>query len=283
VFGDSFTHAPYLSQSWPERVEDLLQDRGIPVAMMNFGQWGAGLGNWWSIITRMLDPQDYELDGVIFAAFESDMRRRFTVFAFPEPREPHDCPLFGRWPSWDPATLPQTIEEAKGVVYEGEGYHPLSYDEFERAAQGEWPAGLARPFELTFATKIKERFEGEEKVPDEEWAGFGDRQVIIDQIRMYLQKRRLPAMVLYIPMRMSLTRPGGHRNIHWEETRRFAEAIGATFVDAAANFAELDVPERKALYFPHDPHWNQRGSNRFADIVISEMDRLYLTREPSTE
>src|SRR6516162_7965158 len=36
VFGDSFTHAPFLSQSWPERVEDRFRDKGESVALLNF-------------------------------------------------------------------------------------------------------------------------------------------------------------------------------------------------------------------------------------------------------
>src|SRR5262249_46716351 len=150
------------------------------------------------------DAEDYEIDGVIFAAFEGDLRRRFTIFAFPEPRIPHQPALFGRWPSWDPKTLPRTIDEARNIVDEGENYHMLPYDEFERALQGEWPPGVPRIFQLAVYSTVRTYFEGRTAKPEpsEEWRGFGaDRQPLIADIRAYLQKHRLPALVLFIPLK----------------------------------------------------------------------------------
>src|SRR5262245_58889199 len=74
VFGDSFTDAYYLAQSWPDRVEHLARVRGEPIQLLNFAQFGAGLANWWSIIKRYLDADRYQIDGVIFAVWESDLQ-----------------------------------------------------------------------------------------------------------------------------------------------------------------------------------------------------------------
>jgi hypothetical protein len=275
VFGDSFTHAPFLSQSWPERVEDRFRDKGESVALLNFGQWGAGLANWWSIITKILDREKYELDGVIFAVYESDLRRRFTVFTFPETHGPHQPPLFGRWKSWDPQSLPKTAEEAHAIDDEGGGYRMLDYDEFERAIQGAWPAGVERPFEPILYSNVKRYFQTPKEktlAPTEEWHGFdSDRTPLIADIRRYLHEHNLPALVVNLPYKDDLLAAKRPPSLHLEEARQFAQGIGATFVDAGDDFTSQGPEETRTLFLPHDLHWNQKGSNRFAEIVMAHL------------
>jgi hypothetical protein len=42
-------------------------------------------------------------------------------------------------------------------------------------------------------------------------------------------------------------------------------------VDAGEGFASLPLQERRTLFFPRDPHWNQKGSNRFAELVLANL------------
>ncbi len=92
VFGDSFTEAQYLGQNWPDRAEDLARGRGEPVELLSMAISGGGLAYWWSILARLVDAEDYELDGVIFDVFAGDLRRKFTVWDHREA----DHPLLGR-------------------------------------------------------------------------------------------------------------------------------------------------------------------------------------------
>ena len=78
VFGDSFTHAQFIEMNWPDRLEDLAKERGEPLQLLNFSLDGAGLANWTSVLTKHVVPQDYQLDGVIFAVWGSDLMRTFT-------------------------------------------------------------------------------------------------------------------------------------------------------------------------------------------------------------
>src|SRR5262249_45831105 len=154
VFGDSFTDGHFLGQSWPERAEELTRQRGKSVQFLNFAQTGAGLANWWSILTKILDAQNYEIDGVIFAVWETDLRRPFTVWAMPDSQSATATRmLFGRSPSWDPRTYPATLEEAKPFLHEEERYL-LSSEDFERTLQGRWPPSIPRSFQLVLASRV---------------------------------------------------------------------------------------------------------------------------------
>ena len=79
VFGDSFSAAPFLAVNWPDRVEDRCAEQNVPVQLLNFSVFGGGLANWWSVLTRFVEPENYELDAVIFAVFVDDLHRAFYV------------------------------------------------------------------------------------------------------------------------------------------------------------------------------------------------------------
>ena len=138
VFGDSFTAEEHLGQNWPDRAEDLARDRGEPVELLNFAVSGAGLANWWSVLTKLVAAEDYELDGVVFAVFGGDLRRKFTVWD----HRGGDHPFFGRAPHWDPSTYPRTLDEARPFLKPHPG-HILSREAFETGPPG--PLALGRP------------------------------------------------------------------------------------------------------------------------------------------
>ena len=77
---------------------------GRKVELLNFAVAGGGLANWWSILTRLIAAQSYQLDGVIFCVYPGDLRRTFTLWEHRDSAHP----WFGRTPGWDPATFPAT-------------------------------------------------------------------------------------------------------------------------------------------------------------------------------
>lgn len=66
VFGDSFSSGDYLDTNWPDRTQALAEAGGEKLQLLNFSLYGAGLANWWSILTRLVAAQNYELDGIVF-------------------------------------------------------------------------------------------------------------------------------------------------------------------------------------------------------------------------
>jgi hypothetical protein len=78
VMGDSFTSAQFIEMNWPDRVEERIAASGGRITLMNFAVDGAGLANWWSILRGIIEPEAYELDGIIFACYWGDLRRPFT-------------------------------------------------------------------------------------------------------------------------------------------------------------------------------------------------------------
>lgn len=273
VFGDSFTDGQFLGQNWPDRAEDLARGAGASVEFLNLAQAGHGLANWWSILTKLIVAEEYEIDGVIFVVYASDLSRKYTV---------SDCregnhPLFGRSPGWAPETFPDTLDKARPFLKVQEHVYIVGPEEFERAIQGHWPPSVPRPFRLFIMNRICRRialnwpWRGPDTPPKPDHFG---RDRLIADIRRVLAERRLPALVVHLPDRAELVDKGRSPEAMRRESQDFARAIGARFLDGGRIFEGLTRAEIWALFMPHDGHWNQAGSNRFAQFLLRNLDGL---------
>ncbi|HEV3167684.1 MAG TPA: SGNH/GDSL hydrolase family protein [Isosphaeraceae bacterium] len=272
VFGDSFTEAQYLRLNWPARVEDLAREQGAPVRMLNFGVSGGGLANWWSTLTKIVAAEEYEIDGVIFAVYPGDLRRRFSMWEHRDVKHP----LFGRVPSWDPRTYPITLTEARRYLKEHPAYI-LTPAEFERTIKGHWPRQVPRrlrPFFLTQAWRfVYNLARPHADLVDEVPAGSSPDHVrLVSDIRQFLAEHHLPALVVEIPDRASLLNPSRAPAWPGQEARAFADAIGARLLDVTPEFAALSPGQIRAQFLPYDGHWSQAGSDRFAAFVVQHLD-----------
>ncbi len=132
VFGDSFSQADYLARNWPAYVEAESFAEGKPLQLLNFSLGGTGLANWWSILEHM--ARGYELDGVVFAVFEENLYRTFTITHSEGSKW-----WLARVPSWDPARYPKTLDEAMKVMgLVGADFYFTDTPGFFRALSGEW-------------------------------------------------------------------------------------------------------------------------------------------------
>jgi hypothetical protein len=273
VFGDSFTDGHFLGRSWPERAQDLTRERGQPVQFLNFAQTGAGLANWSSILTKVVKAKDYEIDGIIFSVWESDLRRPFTMWTMPESRG--TCPrmLFGRSTGWDPNTYPTSLAEATPYLKDEDRYL-LPSEEFEQTLQGKWPSSIPRNFQLVLAARVWHFLQtriGRGASPPPRSADEGyDR--LVDDIRRYVEAKHLPVLVVHLPTRENLLAGTGSSNNDFHDTKAFAKALGAQFLDGSDLFAGMNRREIRANFLPYDGHWNQVGSDRFAELIVEHLN-----------
>jgi hypothetical protein len=93
---------------------------------------------------------------------------------------------------------------------------------------------------------------------------------MICDMRNRLAARHIPVVVIHIPGRDELLK---HRDDS-EIVRAFASLLGANFVDGSGSFRSLNADEVRAHYLPYDGHWNQAGSDRFADSVALRLRDL---------
>ena len=268
VLGDSFTAARFLAVNWPDRAEQELARAGHPIELMNFSVDGGGLANWWSVLTRLIGPQGYQLDGVVFTVFDNDLYRRF-LFAEDRGFSSH---MYGRSPGWDRADLPGSLEDAQPRLRSAAGSHIVSSAEFDAVLRGRRPASVPRPALRPVIARLvwhlMLHYFHPVPLPDHWEAG---QIAMMTDIRAFLEARRIPAVVIYLPSRAGLLQgaPGLER-----ATRDFSSRIGAEFWDGAQPFRALPPRRIRSDFFPYDAHWNQSGSDLFATFIAPRLDEF---------
>jgi hypothetical protein len=278
VFGDSFSAGDYLDTNWPDRTQALAEAGGEKLQLLNFSLDGVGLANWWSILTRLVAAQNYQLDGIVFVVFERDLERKFWVGEHSGNRRQ----MWRNCRSWDPQTYPATLEQTKACPVAVRNAYIISDSEFEEALNKKWPPSVPQPLRSALAEQLHEyldRLWNSKREPEKKFSGFNPQQArLIEDIRLFVSSRKLPVLVVFLPTRERLVRSTWESDPYRAETQAFATEIGARFVDGSGAFANMQPADVRKCFFPYDGHWNQTGSDRFAEFMLDLIPRSFPDR-----
>jgi hypothetical protein len=278
VFGDSFTSAAFLKTRWTDRIQPNLPQ----TEFVNCGIDGAGLGNWWSVLTRMIVPRHYEFDRIVFAAIPHDLDRPFAVADY-------RCEgwLTLGYVGWNPDEFPKDVQHAFWHLLTAtfKKVSPAEFDESLRRGrliQGDpdhtlrpWittrivdaAAGLVRPRRVP--ADIESEYVPAAHLAEAKGDKFfgGDQMAMILDLRDQIVAHHWSVVVIHIPSRDELI-----AKRDWTpQVRDFARILNARFIDGSEPFRGLSREEILASYFPFDGHWNQTGSDRFAAYVARQL------------
>jgi hypothetical protein len=225
------------------------------------------------MITRLLDPEDYEIDAVVVAALSFDLLREFFI---------HETRGYDHWmggyvPAPKPSEWPKDLDEARPYLREIDGYI-LSPAQFDAVVARQWhplaPQHAWEPYSPVWIQAVSVFFldlldllitGGNPLVLPDAFYPWQD-EMIQDMVD-YLDRRSLPVMLVRVPIKSQVM--GG------EEPEplllQFGEALGADFVDGAIAFDGFSKAQIDAHWMPYDPHWNQEGSDRFADLLFDSL------------
>ncbi len=300
VLGDSFTAGLHLDVNWPDRVEDLLGAQR-PVELLNFSLPGIGLQNWWRTVRDLLEADAWQVDAVVFAVWGNDLFRRFHL----GDAGSGDRLQLGRVVSWDTAQYPDDLREAQRWLRPSRMYR-VSGADFDRALRGTWTPPLTwRPrlaeawlggFSTAFSTAYSSgspavsALAPGRSVPrdgalwtsgdlDDTRAGMvRSMRQQIDDMATWIRSRGLRCLVVFIPPKPFLVpdTPPDRRPLadYVRAVSGFSQQLGARYVDGGLAFSEIP-PDRRADFFPaFDLHWNQRGSDRFAQFMRPRVAEL---------
>jgi hypothetical protein len=270
VLGDSYSAAQFLKENWPDYVEDSTRDDPTPLHLLNFSVDGGGLANWWSVLTRLVERDGYELDGVIFAVIPGNLWRGFSV----SDHRNQDRPVFGRIPTWDPKTFPDTLEQARKYMQPlTSNAYIVSTDEFDRALEMRWRPPSGKPVRPYFAGKLLQALRG--RLPTERGPASPPRafdsfdpwqEWMIKDIARSIRAMNIPVMVVHVPSRDDLLqgKPDAPPPV---DTQLFAALLDARLVDGEQAFSGQSKEDVRRMWLPYDAHWGQPGSNLFGKYM----------------
>lgn len=277
VFGDSFTAGQFLERNWPDRVEDRVSPDRRTLQLLNFSVYGGGLANWWSIAARFLIPKRYEIDGVIFAVFYSDLNRKFIMCDHSLEKRV----MMGFSDSWDPDQNPKNLAEAKKYLRPVENSKIVSDSEFEELIHGDFRS--ITHFHLGLLSRVSELFIN---VPAELFpksvALTEPQKALVSDLKKFFDG--VPMWVIYMgPREELLARNAFEGSSFLSQAREFSSLLGAQFIDGRMPFVTLNQSQIQALHFPYDHHWNQKGSDQFAEFVLGSIPAITAGRSTTSD
>jgi hypothetical protein len=284
VMGDSMTAAQFLPRNWPETAEAILAKDGPPIEVMNFAVDGGGIVNWWGIITKRIDVNDFEIDGIVFAVCCDDLYRGlFVRHDYVESGE-HSIAA-GRVQGMKPPFLPRALSDAERwfLPFETPLISPQAMDRImggERYHAND-PMKYLVVTRLALMVYLINQFREQGKV-DGEIPFDADLQRLISDIAEVLQRRKIPALVVSVPN----LDPGPPTTIHQHlpyDVQKFAELLGTTAVAGSGAFADLSSEQQRACYLRSDPHLSSMGSDRFAAFLAPKIRALVDGRNEASE
>lgn len=278
VFGDSFTGGQYIDVNWPQRVE---MSTPRPIELLNFSLPGIGLANWYSMFTAIVDPE-FEYDGLVFAVFDDDLSRPFFVLDQREGIHPQQG-----YSSMDPEKFPKTLSDARRyfrVTDVTRSTWLLERDKFESALRrGRIETGEPARFELFFWTRLVRVFKdsshalrararlrellGRATEPETGPTLTAAQLRLVEGVRASTQIKDKDVVVIRIPSREAAMRGSQIPS----STTEFARLLSARLFDGGKAFEGIREDQIARLWFPHDGHWNQEGSDVFARYFITSV------------
>ncbi len=273
IMGDSYTAAPYLKVNWPERCEMLANEEGVNLEFMNFAVDGSGIANWWSIVTRLLEPEGYQIDALLFAVFDDNLERSFF---FSQCHKGYTWCGYDPIPyglKWDVSNWPTTPKEAMRSSYRDAAL--VSQERFDRALQ-EKRFLPVRPYFAKYMRTTMQfvillyRLLWEQPEQNQEL-----KSMMWEQMAKFASDRGVKVYVFRVPHQGTLSYPESNAQIE-----DFSIRLGADYYDGVKAFPEGKSHEEYSDYFLYkDPHWCQLGSDKFADyvyeIIASDREREY--------
>lgn len=283
VFGDSFTTAQFNKINWPDAVE-VINRSHTPIQLLNFSIDGGGIANWWSILTHLVDQENYEIDGIIFAVtggeFTSNwnnLRRGFFI----ADHQDTDLWMMGSVPSGDPEQFPKTRAEAYQYLQPRPNSYIVPTETFDRFIQGDYMPPSKKKLRPFFAENLigyikrvrhASRYVQTQK-PSSDEVRLPDlieptTMPLIEDFKKYIDSHKVPVMVVHIPSRQSLLKQDYDIP---EAVLYFGHLLGADFINGAEAFRHLSDNQIRDMFFPFDGHWNQNGSDRFAAYIAKKI------------
>jgi hypothetical protein len=274
VFGDSYSGAEFLATNWPLRVEEVTRQRGEPLDLFNLSVSGGGLANWQSILERLVIPQAWQLDAVIFAVHGDDLRRPFFMLHQQIMGDGSSRLVMGHAAGAPEGSPPDTLEQALPLLHGNPRWRATTPDRFDLLQRGQWLPAVDRTGRFFLAGRLARllasgltREAGSEQPDSEALPPSATRS--IQAIHEALALRSWPVLVVFIPSLSQLAK--GTSDADRSDAARFAALLGARFIDGSRAFDGLGDEALRAQWLPYDGHWGQAGSDRFAAFIAGDL------------
>lgn len=298
VFGDSYSSGFSTSETWVDRVQDILQKKDSNIELYNFSLEGSGLINWYRTFVYEVEPK-YEYDGIIIASSSeksafSDLDRKFIMMdthagdgLYLSVATPDSIPA--RFPVETAPRLIPVYDDATIDRIKSTYSRSASQDRYVRAFKPDlWflsimygvTDGIMKMLELYENSKVYSApYENYYKLADSTYtmAYFDARYkygYMLKKMIAQCQEQSKDVILVNIPdYENAIDFIHGRPVICRNELSFLSQHYGTNYFDGFNMMQGRDSLFVDSLFFQYDRHWTDKGvqlfAARFADTLVS--------------
>lgn len=273
LLGDSFSAGNYMEVTLADRVQQLLNEKSPSpnTEVYNFSQSGIGLSTWGRVFKEDI-IKNYNFDGILMACYGNDLHRKYMIMQCTD--EGIFTGYFNNLPSNETDLfdhyLPKMRFKAPYATEEEIDLLAVSKKKYFQ-----WPFTLRV---LRTLNKISNKLvTAPLPIPsqiEEVKATIGlENFRALEQIIAYCQKNKKTFIFLAVPGRGGLHQYlDGKPGPYWSEMQLVANHFSVPFFNGYESFKPLETDKINEMYLEGDDHWNQAGSDFFAQAFASFME-----------
>ena len=289
MFGDSFTAGEFIETPWCDKMNQLASENGLNMEFYSFGIDGGGIENWHSIFFNEVLP-NYEFDGVIVAAFYENFRRDFIANITLD-----STIYFGYFKSAPPKDMKPTPD--KNWAEENnfsKGWKIASDSSINQTLQSISIKQISHtPFSFAALNKLFQKllsmnYKRKTSVDKEEIGNIeasvkkiypAEKLKRMNELFSSIKQNKKRVILATIPAKGGATNnsPNTEKklNRHQQEFQYFAKKYGIDFFDSYPDFQKINPDSIDSFWLKHDWHWNQKGSDYFANSIYNYLQKNY--------
>jgi len=266
LLGDSFVAGIMLETNLPNRAQQILNDSlgNGEVELYSFGVDGGGIMNWHNVFFKEIIP-NYEFDGLIIAPYADNLYRDFMVMLIKENG------FMGRIDAVDWSEGDSILrEDFKALKPYDNIYTDVEIDQLllNHSKEFDWPLKknllrlmkkIKSPRKLNLVNEVSTIKDLNRKMGTQ-------KSKQLDEIITWCKLQNKELVLASIPSLVELKNDlQGKQNQHRKEMGIIAAEYQIDYLDGYTAYKDLNEEEVNAHWLRFDAHWNQKGSDRYAE------------------
>lgn len=282
VLGDSFTSGEYLEMPLTDKLNALQSPDTNAIEFLSFSVNGGGLRNWHNLFFKEVVPE-YEFDGVILNVFGNDLSRGFFTM--------HHLPDVGHTGYFD--SIPHSLSDyLQNYLPHTQPYAPYLNDSAINnqiaalAIQNHSKLFVPDLYLLKALILLPLIIQQQLKISEFNKAHFSnsDKKLSMEEVTQNLGKSRIKMLedilnyctahgkqltIVSIPYNQAFAQlKKGKTCNETVELQTIADHYHIIYFDGMESYASYSQQGFDSCFFPNDIHWNQKGSDIFANSFL---------------
>jgi hypothetical protein len=284
VLGDSFTAGEYLQTSWPSRLNTYAFGDSVKYEFYSFAMGGSGFAKWYSQFFNEIVP-NYNFDAVIIAVFGDDFKRDMLygdckngkVMYYKSNTLIDSLSINADKINWVEAAqynsnndLLARISLPNGLLLQNVLFELLNHFEISKKNQDYYKS-----------ISIKKDNSSDSYCGDDFISRYGQQKFdYLSEVLTYCSQNKKPVVIVSVPSLELLEWSHYDDFVLNKELEFIADTFDLKFFNSYPYFSKLKQDKLDSMFIENDGHWNQCGSDYFADAFYLYLkDSILLINE----